>query len=170
MSQTNVTIGDQSFAYVVAPVLANNASTVAGANSMGIVRFKQTVDMTALTTTATSHTVSVLADTVIGTGRTFFPQQVIINTGATAVGTTACTSLALTDNSDVEIIKVLSAGLSANANTGHWCPTTNTTISAPISTGAGCTAAKGLKIAIVKSSATVNTGSTVTVTGWGFVV
>jgi len=117
---------------------------------------------TAITSAAAATAVPIIPDALVGAGKKVYLTNVLAKVnGATLWATTA--TVAVQDTSAVAGVTYAVAGLTANAFLG--LNTANVTVAAPVSTGVGFTAAKGISL---KGDAN-GTGSDLIVTVTGFI-
>lgn len=115
-----------------------------------------------LTSAAAATPITLLADTAVPAGKKVYIQQALAKVnGGTLWATTA--TVVIQDSAAVAGVTYAVAGLTANAFLG--LNTANVTVAAPISTGVGFTAAKGL---LIVGNAN-GTGSDLVVTVTGFI-
>lgn len=157
---------------VTAGKIASNAVTTAkilDANvtpaKLSVVPFVRTAQLTAAAAAATPVHVLTAAD--VGAGRKAFVTGMLLNVGgATAWTDDTGTVVALQDTADtpVNLLSAAKAQLTGNANLGLL--STGVTLGAPILTGVGATAAKGIDIV---ADDDFTAGSTINVTVFGFI-
>lgn len=131
---------------------------------LSVVPFVRTAQLTAA---AAATPVEVLAAADVGAGRKAFVTGMLLNVGgATAWSDATGTVVALQDTADtpVNLLSAAKAQLTANANLGLL--STGVTLGAPILTGVGATAAKGIDIV---ADDDFTAGSTINVTVFGFI-
>lgn len=119
-----------------------------------------------ITAAAAGTAVTIVPDSFVPAGKKCYLSSIfLVVSGATAWTDATATKLTIQDSAGVAGVAIAKAGLTGNAiiNTVGG---TNQTLSAPISTGVGFTAAKGLQIV---GDANFGAGSTIYVTLSGVV-